>query len=240
MLATRELARQPHFSAPDPLQTVYKSKNALGSSSISSQSRLCDCECGSSFSTKADLKRHQDATCSLTEDKIQFTCLLNVSAPTCHRPCSKDSHQNECSATCQYRLKHDESCTTLYQNRVDKMRIHLQDCHGWGRFPQGRIPKSWKWPLKRVIPTDGDSGPIWACVLCDEPLGRWEEDQVLINKHCVYCLKGVDARAARFPRHSGQKLEALLAKGVMGSKVRDDDDDDDDESGEYNATSQEW
>jgi hypothetical protein len=239
VLATRQMAKPLHFSAPGPSQTVYKPKNGLGSSSMSSQSRLYVCGCGWSFKTNADLTRHKNYACSQTkaQDKIQFTCLLDVSAPTCHRPCSESSHQNKCFATCQHRPPHYESYESgprSYHARPDKMRDHLIKKHGWPNFSQGDIPQSWKWPLKWIISTYDRVGPAWACALCEKPLGTWEEDWRLINRHCEECPKGADAREARFGRHNGPRLNLQLAKGTMGSNLRDEDL----ESGDYSDTNE--
>ena len=113
------------------------------------------------------------------------------------------------------------------------MRLHLIASHGWDTLPQGAIPKSWLWPLKRIPTTTGRTQRVWACSLCDEPLGTWEEDDERITDHCINCVNGTDARAARYKRFHGKELRALLNKHKAvsslgdGSIMQDDDETED-------------
>lgn len=215
--AFRQMAHQPRHSAPGRSQSTYKPKNPLGSASMSSQTTRFDCDCGSSFSTPADRKRHKDDVCPKTEDKVRYTCLLHVEAPTCHRLCKDISHQNKCPVDCPKRSKHDESGTKLYQKRPDKMRKHLEEMHGLS-IAQGQIPKAWVWPMKRILVDD--VRPLWACELCGTLLGRWEEDSALINRHVVKCDAGKDARETRFPGKSDALLNEELKKGELGTNMK--------------------
>jgi hypothetical protein len=227
VLSARETAKKPHFTAPDPSQRglpIRQPRQTLAGATMSSQPRNHICKCQKPFGTKGDLERHQKTACVLTKDKVQYTCLLHVGAPTCDRPCSNDSHNNECSPSCEYRPRFNDSRVALYQNRPDKMRYHLMDSHGWDRLPQGAIPKSWLWPVKRVPSTTSINQWVWACSLCDKELGTWEDGNERITDHCIDCANGAKARTRRYRRLSDGSLRALLTRRNVGSASLPDDD----------------
>ncbi|KAF2476645.1 uncharacterized protein BDR25DRAFT_339592 [Lindgomyces ingoldianus] len=155
-------------------------------STMSSGSFTCQyAPCDGIFPRKGERDRHERSHCEHNPNKTRWTCLLDTCTLHCIVPCAQKYHSLPFQAP-----------------RDDKMKLHLENWHGWKDFAPKDIPKSWMWPFSR-----SKRGSGWVCALCKEEFGSWEQDWKRINEHVMACELGIEARAVRFTTRRQKRTE---------------------------------